>query len=59
MLKENRQVRIISYKQILCQVEAFNGNLVTDKINYRNSQWIHKYFLCALEIWDPSFNILR
>ena len=44
MLKGNRDVLIISYKQILCQVKAFNGNLVTDKINYRNGQWRSNIF---------------
>ena len=36
MFKGNREVQIISYKQILCQVKAINGNLVIDKLNYRN-----------------------
>ena len=39
MLEGKREAPIISYKQILCQVKAFNGSLVTDKINYRIGQW--------------------
>ena len=39
MLKGKREVQIISYKQVLCQVKAFTGNLVTDKIHYRKGQW--------------------
>ena len=33
MLKGNPEVRIISYKQILCQVKMFNNNLVKPQLH--------------------------